>query len=340
MSFFRYCRDRWLSVLIFVFVFAAGGGILWLIGTPFAVACVVEGFYAAGFFLILLQGFLARKAFYDKLLEASDNLEEISYLSEFLTEPHFLEGAILYCILQKDEKYLNDRIAAYQRDLQEYMDYVETWVHEVKTPIAVSRLIMENNRNEVTRSLSEEMDKVEGFVNQMLYYSKSGSLQDDYQIRRVSLRTLVVEAVKHNAKYMIAQQVAPKFGDLDYEVLTDPKWMDFVLGQIISNGVKYRSAERSSEIAFSAVQTGRTVTLSIEDNGIGIPAEDLGRIFRKGFSGVNGRKYGKSTGMGLYLCDTLCRKLGTDLSVSSREEEGSIFELKLTLASEKETGLV
>ena len=82
------------------------------------------------------------------------------------------------------------------------------------------------------------------------------------------------------------------------------------------------------------------MTLSIEDNGIGIPAEDLGRIFRKGFSGVNGRKYGKSTGMGLYLCDTLCRKLGTDLSVSSREEEGSIFELKLTLASEKETGLV
>lgn len=335
MKFSRYCRDRWISVLIFLFVFMAGGGLLWLINTPFAVACVVEGFYAAGFLLILVQDYLSRKEFYDKLIEASDQLEEISYLSEFLTKPSFQEGEMLYQILRRDEKYMNDQIAAYQRELQEYKGYVEMWAHEIKTPIAVSRLIMENNRNDITRILSEEMDKLEGFVEQMMFYSKSSSLQDDYKIRAVSLKNLVMKAVKRHARFMIAEHVTPEFGNLDYTVLTDPKWMDFVLGQIISNGGKYRSRERKPKIMFSAVQEGTTVTLSISDNGIGIPAEDMGRVFRKGFTGENGRKYVKSTGMGLYLCDILCRKLGTGLSVSSVEGEGTVFSLKLALASEE-----
>ncbi|MDO4276511.1 MAG: sensor histidine kinase [Eubacteriales bacterium] len=335
MKFSRYCRDRWISVFIFLFVFMGGGWLLWLIDTPFPVACVVEGFYAAGFLLILVQDYLSKKEFYDKLLEATDQLEEISYLSEFLTEPSFQEGAMLYNILRQDEKYMNDQIAAYQKELEEYKGYVEMWAHEIKTPIAVSRLIMENNRNEITRSLLEEMDKLEEFVEQMMFYSKSSSLQDDYKIREVPLKNLVMGAVKRQARFMIAEHVTPEFNNLDYVVLTDPKWMDFVLGQIISNGVKYRSREQKPKLVFSAVCVGKTVTLSIEDNGIGIPPEDIVRVFRKGFTGENGRKYVKSTGMGLYLCDILCRKLGTRLSVSSEEGKGTVFSLDLALALEE-----
>lgn len=335
MKFSNYCIDRWISVFIFVIVSAAGGWLLWLIDTPLAVACVVEGFYALGFFLILLQDYLSKKGFYHQLLEASDDLDEILYLTELIKEPFFLEGKFLYQILRRDEKYMNDRIASCQGELQEYKDYVETWVHEIKTPIAVSKLIMDNNRNDVTRSLSEEMDKVEGFVEQMLYYSKSSSLQDDYIIREVSLKELVMRAVKGQAKFMIAEKVAPRFEDLEYTVLTDSKWMEFVLGQIIANGVKYHSNERKPEIAFSAVRKGKMVTLTVADNGIGIPAEDLGRIFRKGFTGENGRKYKKSTGMGLYLCDTLCKKLGTNLSVVS-DENGTVISIEFVHASKEE----
>lgn len=309
----------------------------WLVNLSFSIIVLVEGIYAAGFFLILLQDYLARKEFYDRLLEAADDLEEISYLSEFLKEPYFQEGQMLYRILKKDEKYMNDRIAAHQRELQEYKDYVEIWVHEIKTPIAVSRLIMENNQDGVTKSLSEEMDKLEGFVEQMLYYSKGSSLQDDYRIRPVMLKDLVMGAVKSQAKLMIAQKVTPRFEHLDTAVLTDTKWMYFILVQIILNGVKYHAKDRKPELVFSAKQHGTRITLSIADNGIGIPQEDVGRIFRKGFTGENGRKYGKSTGMGLYICDTLCRKLGTPLSVSSKEGAGTVFSVCLAAASEEDT---
>lgn len=334
MKLSQYCRDKWVSFIIFGGVFLAGGGLLLLIEIPAAVVCVVQGFYCAGFFLILLQDFMARKDFYNTLLEMSDEPEELACISEFLTEPSFLEGKLLYDILRQDEKNMNDRVAEYQRELQEYKEYVETWAHEVKTPIAVSRLIMENHRDEVTRNLEDEMDRLERFVEQMLYYTKSSSLQDDYIIRVISLKDLVMGAVKNNAKLMIAGGVLPRFDDLEGAVLTDSKWMDFILGQIITNAVKYRSDQRKPEIVFSAIRVGKSVRLSVTDNGIGIPAEDTDRVFRKGFTGKNGRKYPKSTGMGLYLCHTLCQKLGIDMALSSREGEGTVITFTLTAVAE------
>lgn len=335
MKFSRYCQDKWVSIFIFAVILFAGWGLLLLIETPIAVTCVIEGFYLAGLLLLFLHDFFSRKEFYDKLLEYAEDVDEIAYLSELITEPSFQEGQILYYILQKDEKYMNDRAASQEAELQEYKDYVEMWVHEIKTPIAVSRLIMENHRDEVTRSLSGEMNRIEKFIDQMLYYSKSSSLQDDYMIRAVSLKELVMSSVKEHAADMIAEKVTPKFEGLDIMVLTDLKWMRFVLGQIISNGVKYHSKERKPQLVFSAVRVGRKVCLSISDNGIGMPPEDVERVFRKGFTGNNGREYTKSTGIGLYLCDILCRKLGTKLSLTSVKGEGTVVSLEFLTAGEE-----
>lgn len=337
MKFSRYCKDRWISIFILVFVLCFGSGILWLIDVPFYAACIVEGVYCAGFFLMLVPDYLERKEFYDKLLDRSSDLEETAYLSEFLSKPYFQEGELLYEILRRNEKYINDQLAEHERRLDEYKEYVEIWVHEIKTPIAISRLIMENHRDHVTRSLSEEMDKVEAYVEQMLYYSKGSSLNDDYNIRPVQLRRLVMGAVKEQAKFMIAEKVTPEFADLEHLVLTDTKWMQFILCQIISNGVKYHREEPGRKLRFAAVQNGKNVTLSISDNGIGIAREDIDRVLRKGFTGATGRKFKKSTGMGLYLCDTLAKKLGTELSVLSEEGKGTVVSLELTAASAEDT---
>lgn len=336
MSFMRYFADRWISILAMGLTLMAGSGLLLFIDVPFAVVCIVEGVCAAGFFLVFILNYVSVKGFYDSLLEAAQDPEGLFCLSGFLAEPDFQEGQIIYQILRQSEKNMNDRIAGQQKELKEYQEYVAIWTHEIKTPIAVSRLIMENHRNDITRSLSEEMDRLEGFVEQMLYYSKSSSLQDDYRIRPVLLRSLVTEAVRKQAKAMVAGKVTPRFENLDYIVLTDSKWMDFVLGQLISNGVKYRSRERKAELVFSAALIGREVVLSVQDNGIGIPPEDVGRIFRRGFTGSNGRNDSKSTGMGLYLCDTLCRKLGIGLSAVSAEGEGTAMMLKLPSAVREE----
>lgn len=332
MSFLRYLGDRWGSVLVLAATLLTGGGLLYFVGLPAGAVFIVEGIYAVGLFLVLTLHYVTIKEFYDSLLAAAEDSEGLFCLSGFLPEPSFQEGQMLHRILRQSEKYMNDKIADRQRELKEYQEYVEIWVHEVKTPIAVSRLIMENHRDDVTRSLAAEMDRLEGFVEQMLYYSKTSSFQDDYRIRPILLRELVLGAVKKQAKAMVAGRVTPRFGGLDYMVLTDSKWMDFVLGQLILNAVKYRSEDRKAEIAFSASISGRSVFFSLEDNGIGIPPEDVGRVLRRGFTGANGRNYAKSTGMGLYLCDTLCRKLGTELSVASMEGEGTTVTLKLPSA--------
>lgn len=332
MSFLRYLRDRWGAILVLAATLLTGGGLLYFIGMPAGAVLIVEGIYAAGLSLVLTLPYVTRKEFYDSLLAAAEDPEGLFCLSGFLSEPSFQEGQMVYHILRQSEKYMNDKIAGRQRELKEYQEYVEIWVHEIKTPIAVSRLIMENHRDDVTRSLSAEMDQLEGFVEQMLYYSKISSFQDDYRIRPILLRELVLGAVKKQAKAMVEGRVTPRFGNLDYTVLTDSKWMDFVLGQLILNAVKYRSGKRKAEVVFSASLSGRSVVFSVEDNGIGIPAEDVGRVLRRGFTGVNGRNYAKSTGMGLYLCDTLCRKLGVELSVASTEGVGTTVTLKLPSA--------
>lgn len=336
MTFSRYCKDKWISILIFTAVFLAGNFLLLFIAIPPSVVGVIACLYALGFFSILAQDFFAKKDFYDKLREISEDLEEISYLSDFLTEPAFLEGQLLFQILRRDEKFMNDQIAGYQRELQEYKAYVETWAHEIKTPIAVSRLIIENHRDDVTRSLAEEMDKLEGFVEQMLFYTKSSSLHDDYIIREVSLKALVIKAVKKYAKLMIAEKVVPHFDGLEQTVLADVKWLDFILGQLISNAVKYHAEQKKPEIVFSAVCNEKTVAFTVTDNGIGIPSEDTDRVFRRGFTGINGRKYPKSTGMGLYLCETLCKKQGIPIILSSKEGEGTSVTLYLTAVSAEE----
>lgn len=332
MSFVQYCKDKWISIFIFVMLLMIGGGLLWLIEVPPAVAFIIEGVYMAGFFVILLQDYFHRKSFYGNILETVKDLDEICYLSELLSEPDFQEGRILYDILHREENYMNNKIAQYQQELKEYQDYVETWVHEIKTPIAVSRMVTQNHRGELTASLMEEMDKIEGLVGQMLYYSKSGSLHEDYMLREVMLRELVVKAVKDQSKAMVANHIMPKFEQLDVKVLTDSKWMDFILGQVLSNAIKYRTQHGKSEIRFWTEQSGKNLTLHISDNGIGIPKEDVERVFAKGFTGENGRKYSKSTGMGLYLCKVLCQKMGSEISISSKEGEGTDISISLVLA--------
>ena len=327
MSFGRYCKDKWISIIIMLFILVSCGFLLVMLGVIAPLVCVGEMIYAMGYIIILIQDYLARREFYGKVLEATDNLRDTAYLSQYLEEPYFLEGQFLCRILKQDEKYLNDQIAAYEREVTEYKEYVELWAHEIKTPVAVSRLIMENHRDDTTKSLSEEMDKLENYVEQMIYYSKGNSVHNDYRIRPVMLKTLVMDAVKKNAKIIIANQAVPKFENLDIEVLTDAKWMEYILSQIILNAVKYHAMDRKPEIVFRAARRGNEVLFAIEDNGIGIPAEDLSRVVYKGFTGENGRNYSKSTGMGLYICDTLCRKLGTELVVESEQGKGTTISL-------------
>lgn len=295
-------------------------------GTQLPVIIAVESLFFLGFFLCGAWDCFRKKGYYDQVERILDQLEEKNYLSELLTVPSFYDGKLLYEILVKDEKYLNDIIARQQQEMIDYKDYIQTWSHEIKTPIAVERLIMENHKSPVMSSLEEEVGKIEAYVEQMLYYSKSGSLEADYLVQPVNVKRLIMGAITKNRKMMIESSVFPKFGDLEYEILTDPKWMEFIFGQLITNSVKYRDLEKKSWISFDArEEEGGMLAITVSDNGIGIPSQDVPRVFRKGFTGENGHTHQKSTGMGLYLCKNLCDKMDIRLELNSEWGNGTSF---------------
>lgn len=325
MSLKDYLKDRSLDLMIkaFVFIFIA------------ALLSVLDiGGYAIGFimsiligaeWLVFLHSYLRKYHFYKKLAKQYEGLEKKYLLSEVMERPTFEEGVFLYDLFRGTTKSMNDQIALYKYSAKEYREYIETWVHEVKTPIAASRLMLSNHPSSISKSLGEEMDKIEGFVEQALFYSRSSDVEKDYIIKKVNLESLVKASIKKYSRVLIEHKIAIELGGLDYSVYTDSKWMDFILGQVIGNAIKYRS--NHPQLSFKAIILENSIVLQIQDNGIGIKETDLSRVFDKGFTGENGRRYSKSTGLGLYLAKKLCSKLGLEIGIQSTEQIGTTISI-------------
>ena len=286
--------------------------------------------YTVGFIVFLLTGtavgalsieYLIKDKYYRGLLTHLKRLDKKYLLSEFAEEADFYEGNILRECLLETNKSMNDEIGRYRREEQDYREYIELWLHEVKTPVASAKLILENNPSGITSSIEEEIEKIEGYLDQALFYARSRSVERDYLLQRISLKEVVQTALKKNAKMLIREKVSVKIEGEDSDVYADKKWTDFILTQIIVNAAKYRTEH--AEIVFSSEEFRNGTALYIKDNGIGINEKDLPRVFERGFTGKSGRKYAKSTGMGLYLCKVLCEKTGLSISISSEEGEGT-----------------
>lgn len=269
--------------------------------------------------------FFQKRRFYEETRKKLEQLDKKFLLSELVDAPDFWEGEFLCEALRQSNKAMNDEIARYQRASKEYREYIELWIHEVKTPIASSRLIMENHKSETTKNLSIELDTIDYYVEQALYYSRSDSAEKDYIVKETSLKELVNSVVRKNAKAFIREKVQVYTESLDITVYTDSKWLEFIVNQLVVNAIKCR--RDPAQITISAQEREQSVALYIADNGIGIPAKDLPRVMEKGFTGDTGRGYAKSTGMGLYLCKTLCDKLGLSFALSSVEKIGTTAEI-------------
>lgn len=323
MSIGEYVKDKGIPIFIVVITCLLTLSFMFIMEIYLPIAVMIEIIYCAGFGVMGIYDFVRKKQYYDHLKEARQDLEASTYLAEIIERPDFYDGRIMYDIVRENGKYLNDVITDQQAELIEYKNYVETWAHEIKTPIAVAKLTIENNRNRVTADIEEELERIEGHVEQMIYYAKSNSLAEDYHIQEVSLKALIIGCLQKNAKMMIGKKVAPKMENLDFQILTDPKWADFMISQVLSNAVKYLSQKRRPQILILAEEEHAYIKLQICDNGIGIPQRDINRVFKKGFTGENGRVYQKSTGMGLFLCKSMCEKMGIDLWLESEKEQGT-----------------
>ena len=298
---------------------------LFLLATGNAIQTVLFIFITWMLVLILCLTicYLSRKKRLGKLLEMAGQLKERYLIPEVMQEPDRAEEQVFYQLLKMSEKSMLERIGEVERERGEYRAYIEQWVHEVKTPITALKLLCENNRSPFSRDVLAELENINRYTEQALYYARSEHTEKDYSIREMNLADVVHGAIADN-KYLLRQcDMAITVDDLEPVVYADDKWVRFILNQIISNAVKYRAPQHPALRIFTE-RSDDQVLLSIADNGIGIPESDLPRIFEKGFTGQNGRTIHSSTGIGLYLCKRLCDKLGIGLAASSSDKGTTI----------------
>ncbi len=274
--------------------------------------------------LAILIEYKRKKEFYNQLIKNIEDLREKYLISEVTKTPNFIEGKILKEVLQDTGKSMLENVNYYKNIQEDYKEYIELWIHEVKIPIAASKLIIENNKNEITKSIDEELDKVENYTEQALFYARSNAVEKDYIINKTNLKDVVNGAILKNKSILLNEKISIELTNLQQEeIYTDSKWAIFIINQIIQNAIKY-SKKNDKKIEISSREKNDKVILYIKDNGIGIKNGEITRVFERGFTGENGRIIGqKSTGIGLYLCKKLCDKLGLGIELNSEKNEGT-----------------
>lgn len=273
---------------------------------------------------ILTVEYLRKRSFYRSLLENIVKLDQAYLVLETIPTPKFYDGVIMSDALYRINKSMLESIQNYRTRAQEFQEYAEMWIHEVKTPLATLALMSHDPK------LNEQIKRMDDYVEQILYFARAENAERDYLIRRVDLADVIHTVAVRNREILQAQNIELDVENVQYPVYTDTKWLEFILNQILNNSIKY-GAHR---IHISAVRTPETTTLKIRDDGIGISPKDLPKVFEKSFTGQNGRHsqgtVHRSTGMGLYLAHTLCQKLGHRIEIAS--EDGAWTQVDITFS--------
>ena len=226
----------------------------------------------------------------------------------------------LLLALHTDRQKLKSDMNARYHDMTEYYT---VWAHQIKTPIAAIRLALQNEDTPLSRRLTGEVGRVEQYVQMALTYLRLGSDSSDYVIRSCALDDIVRPAVRRFAGEFIQRKIQLNYQMLNYTVITDEKWLGFIVEQVLSNALKYTL---QGSVSIYMEPEG---VLCIRDTGIGIAPEDLPRVFEKGYTGYNGRSHRKASGLGLYLCREILTRLGHSVSAESQVDHGTTIRIDL-----------
>ncbi len=328
MKFTNFIKDKILQISLIVF------GIItieiFLLAYPFGtfikvyIPLIIFVLYLISIFIEYIQ----KKNYYDNVYEILGKLQEKYLITAVMPNPNFLDGKIQKEIIEQIDKSMIENVNKYKYMNEDYKEYIEMWIHEIKIPIATSKLIIENNKMDATKSIDEELDKVENYIEQALYYARSNTVEKDYYIKKCKLKEIVNEVIRKNKKILIGEKISIHTHDLENTVPTDNKWIVFILNQIIQNSIKYSKVDEKSEIEIYSKVGKENIVLYIKDNGVGIRKGETVKVFEKGFTGSNGRMSSKrSTGIGLYLCKKLCDKLGISIELDSVQNKGTEVRL-------------
>jgi len=282
----------------------------------FFVVIILCLFFIIGF----LVNYFVKNRYLRNLDIILDGLDEKYLLSEVIAKPRREENLVYYNILKKVNKSMLENVANARIASVDYKEYIESWVHEIKIPITSAKLLCENNRLDVTNKIDDEIEEINNFVEQALFYARMEQVSNDFMIKEVNLGDAVRTVISRNKKLMIQSNMKVEVKDIDVIAYSDEKWLEFILNQIMINAIKYKR-DTGSCVAVEACVIDDSVRLSISDNGVGIKKSEIDRIFDKGFTGTNGRNQKRSTGIGLFLCKKLCKELNIGIFAESVEGE-------------------
>lgn len=278
--------------------------------------CLTAGLLFEGVHLI---SYLRRHA------EQQKRLQGLPVLYSELPPPRTLAEQDLQEMVQKLGEQYTAVTTDWQRQQKESLDYYSAWVHQIKTPISSMKMILQQEDTEENHLLSAELFRIEQYTEMALQYLRLDSKTNDFVFQQYDLDSIIRQAIRKYAPQFILRKIRLIYEPVSMTILTDEKWMLFLLEQLLSNAIKY-TPHGSVTISVTPEKV-----LQVADTGIGIAPEDLPRIFEKGFTGYNGRADKKSTGLGLYLCQQAAKKISVSLSVTSEVGKGSVFSVHLDI---------
>lgn len=316
MSLKDYLKSKIGTIVLNIIALIVLSIFLLSIGNELKEIVIIDLWWIVILFIYFFNAYRKRKAYFELIEKSVSRIDKKYLISEVLELPPFIEAEPYYYLLKKSSKAMREEINKEKLRLKNYKEYIEQWIHEVKTPISLIKLIEENNRTTKSSEILMQLEEIDRYVEQALFYARSEDVNKDYLIKEISLQNCVNTVITRNKQGFILNNIDIEINNIDKTVYCDSKWLEFILNQIIVNAIKYRSNQEAMvKIYVSDVKNG--IKLIVEDNGIGIPSDELDRVFEKGFTGNSGRINNKSTGIGLYLCKKLCDKLGLIIDIES-----------------------
>ena len=320
MKLTEYLKDRISAYMIWAITWFLAVIILFAFHVQIQAVVIVSVILLIGVLCAETWNYLRKNKYYSKMLSDLEQLDKKYLLSEMAECPDFLDGRIIYEVMRETNKSMCEQISEHRRDSQSFREYIEMWVHEIKLPVAGLQLMCHNDGNS---KYAEQLRRIDDYIENVLYYARSGNAEKDYIIKSVSLKRTFAETAVRNRVELQEHGISVHTEGLDVQVMTDGKWLSFMIGQLMGNSMKYEA----EDIFVTAEDKPEKTVLHFRDNGIGIPKSDIPYIFDKSFTGENGRTHSKSTGMGLYIVKKLCDKLGHGIEVNSIQGEFTEFSI-------------
>ena len=317
MNFKGYLKDKLFAILI-TFITLGTVYLIFMafkINTEMVIAILVIWLVSNS--MILLIDYFRKKKFYSELLDNIEGLDKSYLVLETLENPEFYEGKLLYQALYEIDKSFLENVNKIEKSQKDFKEYVEMWIHEVKIPLASLILTLNNHKNELNPKIKTQIKRLEDYVDQVLYYVRSENAEKDYLIKEISLGNIIRNVGLKNMDDLLENNIEFIVENANVKVLSDSKWLEFILGQIVNNSIKYKRNIKKPYIKISVKEDKTKVVLIVEDNGMGINSSDIRKVFDKSFTGVNGRVRSKSTGMGLYIAKNMCERLGHKIAIES-----------------------